>query len=270
MNAWLGPVSLNVADRRSALRGFGQPVQGIYRPSTIPRPKLGLTETFPQVAITQEIPGTLTGFSPENAKDGVAIGVGGIGLAVLSRFLPGLAEPVSLAGGVGLIGFGLYKIYEGITGRGTPSVQSFKTPADQQVGDIAFITGKILEPSDKGQADVGAAWQAVFEGKRTFKIKFMVTNTNQKPMTVLIEFRSEQTSRPLVGDPEISNFSTSYVLELAPGETKVIPGYQPLKVLESLVQIQSYRSQDITATLLARTSSSDTGKKLDQVTFTAL
>ena len=97
----------------------------------------------------------------------------------------------------------------------------------------------------------------------------MVTNTGPKPMTVLVEFRTEQTSRPWVGDPEVSNFSTSYVLELSPGESKVIPGYQPAKVLESMLQIQSYRSQDITATLLARTSSSDTGKKLDQISFTA-
>lgn len=265
MNAWLGPVAL--ADRRPSLGGFHQPAQGLYRPSALRR--LGVTESFPQITVTPEQPNTLTGFSPESAKDGVVIGVGGIGLALLSRVLPGFGEPAALVGGVGMIGLGLFKIYEAVTGRGTPTIESFKTPIDQQVSDISFITGKILEPSDKGQADIGAAWQAVFEGKRTFKIKFMVTNISPKPMTVLIEFRTEQTSRPLVGDPEVSNFSTSYVLEIAPGETKVIPGYQPVKVLESMLQVQSYRSQDIKATLLARTSSSDTGKKLDQISFTA-
>jgi len=269
MNAWLGPVALSLADRRPSLGGPRRSVQGIYRPSAARRPHLGVTEAFPQITVTPEAPNTITGFSPESAKDGVVIGIGGIGLALVSRFIPGVGEPVALVGGVGMIGLGLYKIYEAVTGRGTPTVQSFTTPPDQQVSDISFITGKILEPSDKGQADIGAAWQAVFEGKRTFKIKFMVTNTGPKPMTVLVEFRTEQTSRPWVGDPEVSNFSTSYVLELAPGESKVIPGYQPVKVLESMLQIQSYRSQDITATLLARTSSSDTGKKLDQISFTA-
>jgi len=268
MNAWLGPVALSLADRRPSLGGFRRPIQGIYRPSAA-RSHLGATQSFPQITATPEAPNTITGFSPESAKDGVVIGIGGIGLALVSRFIPGVGEPVALVGGVGMIGLGLYKIYEAVTGRGTPTVQSFITPPDQQVSDISFITGKILEPSDKGQADVGAGWQAVFEGKRTFKIKFMVTNTGPKPMTVLVEFRTEQTSRPWVGDPEVSNFSTSYVLELSPGESKVIPGYQPAKVLESMLQIQSYRSQDITATLLARTSSSDTGKKLDQISFTA-
>lgn len=269
MNAWLGPVALRLADRRPSLGSFRQPVQGIYRPSAPRRPQLGLTQAFPQITATPEAANTITGFSPESAKDGVVVGIGGIGLALVSRFIPGIGEPAALTGGVGMIGLGLYKIYQAVTGRGTPSILSFTTPPDQKVSDISFITGKILEPSDKGQADIGAAWQAVFEGKRTFKIKFMVTNTGPKPMTVLVEFLSEQTSRPWVGDPEVSNFSTSYVLELAPGETKVIPGYQPVKVLESVLQIQSYRSQDITATLLARTSSSDTGKKLDKISFTA-
>lgn len=271
MNAWLGPVALSLADRRPSLGGFRQPVQGIYRP--LPRrPQLGLTQAFPQINVTQEAPNTLTGFSPESIKDGVFLTAGGFILAMASRLLPGVGETIPLigmAGGVTLMGAGVFKIYDAATGRGTPTVQSFTTPSDQQVSDISFITGKILEPSDKGQADIGAAWQAVFEGKRTFKIKFTVSNTGPKPMTVLIEFRSEQTSRPLIGDPEVSNFSTSYVLELAPKETKVIPGYQPVKVLESVFQAQSYRSQDIKATLLARTSANDTGKKLDEINFTA-
>jgi hypothetical protein len=261
MNGWRGPVSLRLAERG---------LQGFYRPAPIRRPSLGATtaQSFPQITASPSA-NTLTGFTPQSIKDGLLLGLAGGGVAYVSRFLPGPAEPVALIGGVTLLGFGLYKVYESVTGRGTPTVESFQTPLDQQVSDVTYLSGKILEPSAKGQADIGAAWQAVFEGKRTFKTKFMVTNTSAKPITALVEYKSEQTSRPLVGDSEISNFSTSYVLELAPGETKIIPAFQPIKVLETPFQVQSWRSQDIKATLVARTSSSDTGKKLDEISFTA-
>jgi hypothetical protein len=279
MKGWLGQAPLKGVERPS-LGGWGsRDGLGLFKPPTLrlpfkpTGPGLGLNtiQSFPEITslTEQPAPNTLTGFSPQGIKQGVLIGLGGAGITYLSRFLPGAGEMAAMVGGVSLMGFGIYKLYDAITGSDSPSIQSFQTPVDQQVNDVAAISGKILEPSDKGQAELSSKWTSLFDAKRTFKIKFIVSNASAKAVTALIEFKSEQTSRPLVGDPETAVFSTTYVLELAAGESKVVPGFQPIKALESFFEAQAFRSQDITATLYARTTPNATGKKLDQVTFTA-
>lgn len=233
--------------------------------------RLGVSMSFPQITVTQEGQNSITGFVPQSAKDGILLSIGGAGLSYASKFLPGMAETAAIFGGIGLIGFGVYKIYDAVSGNGLPSVESIKLSPGQKVTDVSFLSGKILDPSEGGQAELSSKWTAVFDSKRTFKVKFAVTN-NSKDQTIpaIIEFRTQQISRPLVGESEISNFSTSYVVELAPEETKIIPGFQPVKALESFLELQSYRSQDITASLFAHMTANDTGKKLGvPVTFTA-
>lgn len=233
--------------------------------------RLGVSMSFPQITVSQEDKNSISGFVPQTAKDGIMLSLGGAGLSYASKFLPGMAETAAIVGGIGLIGFGVYKIYDAVSGNALPSVESIKLSPGQDVADVSFLSGKILEPSDGGQAELSSKWTAIFDNKRTFKIKFAVTN-NSKAQTIqtIVEFRTRQVSRPLVGEPEISEFSTSYVLELAPEETKITSGFQPVKALESFLEMQSYRSQDITATLIAHMTANDTGKKLGKsVTFTA-
>lgn len=225
---------------------------------------------FPNISI-QEEPNSITGFAPPaGAKDGILLGMGGVGLSYASKFLPGAAEIAAMVTGVGLIGFGVYKIYQSVSGNTLPTVESIKVSPDQKASDVSLLSGKILEPSNSGQAEISSKWTALFDSKRTFKIKFMVgNNSKDQKISTIVEFRTEQTSRPLTGEPEVSKFTTSYVLDLEPGETRIVSGFQPVKVLESFLEVQSYRSQDITGSLFARMTANDSGKKLDQVTFTA-
>jgi len=249
--------------------------QGLYRPARLgipmpQAPRLGVSMSFPNITVSQEDKNSITGFVPQTAKDGIVLSLGGAGLSYASKFLPGMAETVAIFGGIGLIGFGVYKIYEAVSGNGLPSVESIKLSPGQKITDVSLLTGKILEPSSGGQAELSSKWTAVFESKRTFKVKFAVTNSSkEQTIQTIVEFRTQQVSRPLVGESEISNFSTSYLLELGPEETKIVPGFQPVKALESFLDVQSYRSQDITASLVAHMSANDSGKKLDQITFTA-
>lgn len=272
MNAWLGPVALRPADRRPSLGGFHQ---GLYRPPPLRRPGLGITGAFPfpEIKVVQGSPSPLTGFVPQGIKDGVLIGLGGAAIAYTSRFLPGMAEMVSLVGGVGLIGFGIFKVYDAVSGNAAPNIEKFHGNPAAPADALSVIKGQILLPTSNGQAELSSMWAQIFDAQRTFKIKFVVSNDdkdpNGKPVQVLVEFNTEQVSRPFVGEPEISNFSTSYVIDdLGPGDSKVVPGFQPVGALANVLQPQSYRSQDVTATLLARVSAKGQKKQLDQIKFT--
>lgn len=253
--------------------------QGLYRPARLgilpQAPRLGVSMSFPlpEIKVVQGTPSPPTGFVPQGIKDGVLIGLGGAAISYTSRFLPGMAEMVALVGGVGLIGFGLFKVYDAASGNAAPNIEKFHGNPAAPAETLSVIGGKILLPTQKGQAELSSMWAQVFDSQRTFKIKFVVSNEdkdpNGKPVQVLVEFNTEQVSRPLVGEPEISNFSTSYVIDdLGPGDSRVVPGFQPVGALSNVLQPQSYRSQDVTATLLARVSAKGQKKQLDQTKFT--
>lgn len=101
--------------------------QGLYRPASLgilPQAKrLGVSMSFPQITVTQEGQNSITGFVPQSAKDGILLSIGGAGLSYASKFLPGMAETAAIFGGIGLIGFGVYKIYDAVSGNGLPSVE---------------------------------------------------------------------------------------------------------------------------------------------------
>jgi len=230
-------------------------------------PRLGTTASFPNITETQGT--TPPAFVPQGIGTGLVIGLGGIGLTVASRFLPGAGEIAAVIGGVGMMGLGLYKMYEAISGTAEPNVEHFQMAPGQQAADINFISGKILEPSEGGQAELSSKWSALFAEKRTFKIKFILSNDSDKALSALVELRSEQTGRAIVGDPDTATFKTNYTVELQPHSSQVINGFQPVKVLESVFEAQSYRSQDVVLTLLVRTSASSPAKQLDKISFTA-
>lgn len=250
---FLGPVRLS-----------GIPARRLSAPSVI--------EAFPDIKTIPTPGATATpddfGFKLAGVGQGVIFSGGGIALGYASQFLPGPVNTVALVGGVGLLGYGVFQFYQAVSGRAEPSVQKFTAAPDLPKDILASITGKILEPADGGKAQISNMWSAIFEEKRTFKVKFAVSNTGDKTVPVMIELRTEQVSRPWVGDPEVSNFSTNYVAELGPGDTQVFPVNQPMNVLENPLTPQSYRSQDVTAILTARTSANGAKKQLDKVAFT--
>jgi hypothetical protein len=214
------------------------------------------------------------GFKLQGLGQGIGLSVGGVALTYVSRFLPGIAETAAMIGGLGLLGFGVYKSYNVLSGGAEPQVEKFHADPTTPADALSNLSGKILIPTQNGQAELSSKWTAIFDSQRTFKIKFVVSNNDPDPkggaVQALAEFNTEQVSRPWVGEPEISNFSTSYVIDdLGPGDSKVIQGFQPTAALENPLQPQAYRSQDVTATLLVRIAAKGKKKQLDKITFTA-
>ena len=256
------------------------PIRGMYAPPGLgflppmpQRPRLAamVTASFPQVmpSVTPAT-GLLSGYQEKPLTDAIFLGVGGAGIAYFSRLLPGIGEPIALVGGLGLAALGVYKFYKVVSGEAEPNVVTVRKPVDQTEEDVHKLTGKILQPTNGGAAELSSMWTAVFQSQRTFRIKFAIINQSAKPITALVEFRTEQTSRPLTGEPSSYTFSTDYLLEsIAPGATKIVDGWQPIEALSNMLQPQSYRSQDIVARLFVRDDAKDVGKEVDTVKFTA-
>jgi hypothetical protein len=252
---------------------YAPPRLGLLPPPLRPRPRMSavLTRSFPPVMPSVAPDSSmLTGYGSKSLTDSIFLGLGGGGIAYLSKFLPGIGEPIAMVGGLGLAALGVYKFYSVVSGEAEPDVVTVKKPKDQTPADVQQLTGKIMQPTNGGAAELSSMWTAVFQSQRTFRIRFAIINRSQKPVTALVEVRTEQTSRPWVGEPETYEFSTDYVLEnIAPGDTKIKDVWQPIHVLGNILTPEAYRSQDVVARLFVRDDAKDPGKEVDTVKFTA-
>lgn len=254
------------------IRGMYQPPRLGFLPPMPQRPRLAATivSSFPVLPSVAPESGLLTGYETKPLTDSIFLGVGGAGIAYFSRFFPGVGEPIALVGGLGLAALGVFKFYKVVTGDAEPNVVTVRKPVDQVPGDIQKLTGKILQPTNGSAAELSSMWTSVFQSQRTFRIKFAIINQSPKPLTALVEFKTEQTTRPLVGEPSVYEFSTDYLLQdIAPGATKILNGWHPVEALSNVFAAQSYRSQDVVARLLVRDDAKDPGKEVDSVKFTA-
>jgi hypothetical protein len=242
------------------------------RPSYAP-PKLGFLPIPPPVrrlgaefpALAPMVPeSVMQGFVPKGVTDGILLAIGGAGITYFSRFFPGVGEPIGMVGGLGLMGMGVYRFYNVVTGGSEPTIESTTIPATQVPQDVYQLRGKILTPAQNGEAELSSMWTAIFSAQRTMKIAFSVTNTGQKAVTAQVEFYTQQFSRPLWGSPETAEFRTNYLLDkIGPGETKLVNAWQPIKMFQTLAPM------DMTASLILRASAVDPGQVASTVSFTA-
>lgn len=207
----------------------------------------------------------MEGFVPRGTTDAILLALGGAGLSYFSRFLPGIGEPIGLFGGLGMLGVGAYKLYNGVTGASEPSVESTSIPANQVPEDVYQLRAKIVAPVENSKAELSSMWTAIFSSQRTFKISFSVTNTGQKPVTAQIEFHTQEFTRPLIGQSETAEFSTNYLLEkIMPGETRLVKNvWHPIEIFFTLAPI------DVVGSLILRASAVDPGRVVSTVHFTA-
>jgi hypothetical protein len=242
-----------------ANRPYRPPKLGFIPPLPLRLERMGAS--FPLPVAPQS--NMMEGFVSKGTTDAILMAIGGAGVTYFARFLPGVGEPLGVAGGLGLLGLGTYKFYNAVTGASEPSVESTSIPADQVPEDVYQLRAKILTPVKSGKAELSSMWTALFSAQRTFKISFSVTNIGQKPVTAQIEFRTQEFTRPLFGQPDTAEFSTNYLLNrIMPGETRLVNTWHPIEIFFTLPPI------DVVASLILRASAVDPGRVVHTIDFT--
>lgn len=229
-------------------------------PAPIRRKPLGVT--FPSPPANPAGSGIMEGFVSKPTLDSIVMAASGAGLAYLSKFFPGIGEPIGLVAGLGLLGVGGVRFYNAITGAAEPEIRSVTLPPNQTPEDVYNILAEFKEPKKDADADVSSRWSALFGSQRTFKLSFSVTNRGSKVITAQIAVQTQQFSRPVFGQPDTQNFTLDFLVkDLAPGEARTIDANYPLAVF--------FFGTDINASIVAKSSAADPGKILAFTSFQA-
>lgn len=221
-----------------------------------------LGATFPSPPVAPAASGIMEGFVQKSTLDSVVMAASGAGLAYLSKYLPGIGEPVGLIAGLGLLGVGGIRFYNAITGSADPEIRSVTLPPNQTPEDVYNIQAEFKEPQKGADAKLSSRWTALFDSQRTFKLSFSLTNRGSKVITAQISVQTEQFSRPVFGQPDSQNFTVDFLVkDLAPGESRTIDANYPLAVF--------FFGTDINASIVAKSSAADPGKMLAFTSFQA-
>lgn len=230
---------------------FRQP----YRPPKlgfIPPPPLLLERlgtSFPAPA-ESSVPNTNQSYVLQGpTADAIFLALGGAGLSYFAHFFPGVGEPIAMVGGLGLMGLGAYKLYNGVTGVNPPVIEDSSFPPDQTIGDVFKLTAKITAPINHTKIELTNRWALLFQSQKTVEVNLSVTNNGKKPITVQANFDTQEFTRPVFGQPDTAKFRTSWFIKsIEPGKTKDVKIWHPIDFLNTM-----FTSLDIAAKLVLRT-----------------
>lgn len=245
----------------SLQRPYHPPKLGFIPPPPIRPARMGTS--FPA---STDVPQSnlLRGFESNGVTGGILIAGGGAAISYFSRFFPGVGEPIALVGGLGLMGLGVYKFYNDVTGASEPASRTSPIPPGQVAEDVYQLQAKIVKPIENSKAELSNLWSSLFVNQLTFKISFSITNPGKKPVTPQVTFHTTESTRPLFGKADSVDFETNYIIpDLMPGETRNVDGNHPFEPLLTLSPI------DIMGTLILKASEQDHGVEIDWVHFTA-
>jgi hypothetical protein len=207
----------------------------------------------------------LQGLDLEGPTNAILLAVGGIGLSYVSKFLPGIGEPIAMVGGLGILGLGVYKFYNGATGAKEPKIEEHPLPPGQVAADIYKLQAKIKKPANGTKVALTNRWALLFGSQKTVEISFSVTNNGDKPIAVEADFITEQFTRPLFGNPDTAQFVTPFLIKkIDPGRTVNVDAWHPVDFMNTM-----FTSLDIVGKLVLRTLPRDPGGVFATVDFTA-